>query len=106
MRLEDHMNFTKSTLAGGAQCGLDLGWVMSIIIDDSDSCRFALQLKASIDSLEILQGRADRFNLYIESNSDHDRRRCIQDVVQPRDTQCEASQVAFSIAHLKTAEGS
>ena len=104
MWLEDDVNPAIATLPGRGQGGANLGRVMAIIINDAYSSCGATQLKAPINTAEIIERSADMFEAHVQANAHSDRRRGIEQVVSTRYAQREFAQTFPAIVHLETAQ--
>src|SRR5580704_13337266 len=104
MRLEDYVDFAKSTLAGGGQSGANLGGMVAIVINHTHAWRLATELEAAIHSAEILQPGANLVGWDVEANAYGNCCGRIQNVVQARDVEAKISQPLALVADLKLRE--
>lgn len=68
MGLKDDVNFAESALAGGGERGPDFGGMMTVVVDDADTGDPSAQLKAPVNSAELIERRADGIHRNIETN--------------------------------------
>ena len=79
--------------------------MMAVVVDHADPGRLASQLEAPVHAAKVFQRRANVIGLDVETDSDRNRRRRIQDVVHAGHMQAEFAQVAFAVGHAKMTGG-
>src|SRR6185369_6582226 len=101
MGLKDHVDLRKTALARGRQGGPNLCGMMSVVVNHADAPDPSPQLKATIHSPEVFQGRGNLLGSKVQTDAHRNRGGCIQDVVGSRNLQQKLTKAFPAINHLK-----
>src|SRR5712671_4076223 len=94
----------ESALAGSGESSANLGRMMPVVVDYAHAGGLAAELKTAIYAAEVIKPRADLVGGYVESGPNRNGGRCVQNVVQPGNVQCELSQILLLIRYAESAE--
>src|ERR1700730_15719147 len=85
--LKYHVDFAEAALAGGSQCGANLGGMMAVVIDHADAGYLSAQLKTAVHATEAFLGEADGIRLDGAADSDRHGRGSVQGVMHGQHVQ-------------------
>ncbi len=104
VRLKDDMNFAKPARPRRRQRGLNLRRMVPVIVNHAHARSPPAQLKAPVNSAELVEPGANRLHANIQPHAHRNRRRRIQNVVHSRHMQRELAQIFLAITDGKAAQ--